>query len=110
MWKENILDIVSICNKLDGIPLALELVASHTMHMDPHMILERFSDRFDRLSSPDPEISIRQKTLQATIEWSYNLLSDPEKLLFAEYHLRLLIFRIRFQLVNLRSRSQTRVR
>ncbi|HER08168.1 MAG TPA: tetratricopeptide repeat protein [Bacteroides sp.] len=81
--KENVTDIVSICNKLDGIPLAVELVASRTMHMDPGMILERFADRFDRLSSHDPEISTRQKTLQATIEWSYNLLSDHEKILFA---------------------------
>lgn len=79
---ENVTEVVSICNKVDGIPLAVELVASRTKHMDPKMILERFTDRFDQLSSSDPGISKRQQTLQATFEWSYNLLSDSEKLLF----------------------------
>jgi len=79
---QNVTEVVTICNKVDGIPLALELVASRTKHMDPKMILERFADRFDQLSSPDPGISKRQQTLEATIEWSYNLLSDSEKLLF----------------------------
>ncbi len=79
----NINEVVTICNKVDGIPLALELVASRTRHMDPKMILERFANRFDQLSSPDPGTSKRQTTLQATIEWSYKLLSDSEKLLFA---------------------------
>ncbi|MEE9461943.1 MAG: NB-ARC domain-containing protein, partial [Bacteroidales bacterium] len=80
--SENVNEVVTICNKLDGIPLALELVASRTRHMNTQMILERFADRFDQLSSSDPGTSKRQKTLQATIEWSYNLLSDSEKILF----------------------------
>ena len=66
----NVNEVVTICNKLDGIPLALELVASRTRHMNTHMILERFSDRFDQLSSSDPGTSKRQQTLQATIDWS----------------------------------------
>jgi len=78
----NVNEVVTICNKLDGIPLALELVASRTRHMNTHMILERFSDRFDQLSSSHPGTSKRQQTLQATIEWSYNLLSHNEKILF----------------------------
>jgi len=79
---ENVNEVVTICNKLDGIPLALELVASRTRNMNTHMILERFADRFEQMSSSDPGKSKRQQTLQATIEWSYNLLSDEEKLLF----------------------------
>jgi non-specific serine/threonine protein kinase len=79
---ENVNEVVTICNKLDGIPLAVELVASRTKHMNVRMILERFSDRFDQLESFDPDASKRQQILQATIEWSYNLLSDTEKLLF----------------------------
>ena len=78
----NVNEVVTICNKLDGIPLALELVASKTRHMNTQMILERFADRFDQLSSSDPGTSKRQQTLQATIEWSYNLLSVQEKVLF----------------------------
>ena len=80
--SENVSDVVTICNKLDGIPLALELVASRTRHMNAEMILERFENRFDQLSSSDPGTSKRQQTLQATIEWSYNLLSENEKRLF----------------------------
>ena len=80
---ENVNEVVTICNKVDGIPLAVELVASRTRHMDPKMILERFADRFEKLTSNDPRTSKRQQTLQATIEWSYNLLSESEKLLFA---------------------------
>jgi predicted ATPase len=79
---ENITDIVTICNKVEGIPLAVELVASRIRHMDPKMILKRFADRFDIIPTSDPRISKRQQTLQATIDWSYNLLSDAEKLLF----------------------------
>jgi predicted ATPase len=78
----NVNEVVTICNKLDGIPLALELVASRTRHMNTRMILERFSDRFDQFSSSDPGTSKRQQTLHATIEWSYNLLSENDKALF----------------------------
>ena len=78
----NVAEVVTICNKLDGIPLAVELVASRTKNMNAKMILERFSDRFDQVASFDPGTSKRQQTLQATIEWSYNLLTDAEKLLF----------------------------
>jgi len=78
----NVSEVVTICNKLEGIPLAVELVASRTRHMNAQMILERFADRFDLLSSSDPGTSKRQQTLQATIEWSYNLLSDGERILF----------------------------
>ena len=80
---ENVDEVTTICNKLDGIPLAIELVASRTKYMDTKMILQRFSDRFDQISSSDPGISIRQQTLQSTIEWSFNLLSENEKVLFA---------------------------
>jgi predicted ATPase len=84
----NVNEVVTICNKLDGIPLALELVASRTRHMNTHTILERFSDSLDQFSSSDPGTSKRQQTLQATIEWSYNLLSDSDKILF----IRLAVF------------------
>jgi len=79
---DNVTDVATICNKVDGIPLAVELVASRVRHMDPKMIMERFADRFEKVTSSDPRASKRQQTLQATIEWSYNLLSDSEKLLF----------------------------
>ena len=82
LGSENVSEVVSICNKLDGIPLAVELVASRTRHLSPGKILERFDDRFDSLSSLNPVISKRQQTLHATIDWSYNLLSEAEQILF----------------------------
>ena len=82
LGSENVSEVVSICNKLDGIPLAVELVASRTRHLSPGKILERFEDRFDSLSSLNPVISKRQQTLHATIDWSYNLLSEAEQILF----------------------------
>jgi predicted ATPase len=92
--SENVQEVVSICNRLDGIPLAIELVASRTRHMNPRVMLERLADRFELLSSSDIQTSERQKTLHATIEWGYNLLSDNEKLLF----IRLPVFRGEFNL------------
>jgi len=91
---ENIEDVVSICNRLDGIPLAIELVASRIKHMNPQMMRERLSGKFELLSSTDIQTSERQKTLFATIEWSYNLLSDIEKSLFT----RLSVFNGNFDL------------
>ncbi len=82
---ENVNEVVTICNKVDGIPLAVELVASRTRHMDPKMILERFADRFDKVSSSDPRTSQSvNRRSQATIEWSYNLLADSEKTTFQQ--------------------------
>ena len=78
----NVSEVVTICNKLDGMPLAIELVASRIRHLHPGKMLERFGDQFDRLESPDPGVSKRHMTLQAAIEWSYNLLSDGEKILY----------------------------
>jgi predicted ATPase len=92
---DNIAEVVTICNKVDGIPLAVELVASRIRHMNPRVIVERFADRFDQLSSADPGISKRQQTLQSTIEWSYNLLSEEEKILFN----RLSVFKGGFDLM-----------
>lgn len=83
LQTENVNEVATICHKLDGIPLAIELVASRTRYMNTEMILDRFSDRFDSLSSSDPGISKRQQTLQSTIEWSYNLLTEDEKALFS---------------------------
>jgi predicted ATPase/AraC-like DNA-binding protein len=80
--SENVSDVATICTKVDGIPLAIELVASRIRHMDPSTMLERLGDNFAELASPDPRTIERHKTLHATIEWSYNLLKEDEKILF----------------------------
>ena len=74
-------EIAELCARLDNLPLALELAAARCKALSPEQILERLSDSLDLLRGgrdADP----RQQTLRATIEWSYNLLSDEEQRLF----------------------------
>jgi predicted ATPase/class 3 adenylate cyclase len=74
-------DIAELCARLDSLPLAVELAAARTKALSPAQILERLSQRLDLLRGgrdADP----RQQTLRATIEWSYDLLSGEEQLLF----------------------------
>ena len=75
-------EIAELCARLDILPLAVELAAARTKALSPAQILERLSQRLDLLKGgrdADP----RQQTLRATIEWSYDLLSDDEQQLFA---------------------------
>jgi predicted ATPase len=88
--------ISQICWQLDGIPLAIEMAAARIRHMSAKMILERINDRFQILSSDRRTSISRQKTLKATLDWSYDLLSDREKLLFA----RLSVFASDFSAEN----------
>jgi tetratricopeptide (TPR) repeat protein len=74
--------IAELCRRLDDLPLAVELAAARTSVLSPAQILERMSKRLDLLKGgrdADP----RQATLRATIEWSYELLDDEERRLFA---------------------------
>ena len=75
-------EIAALCARLDNLPLAVELAAARVKALSPAQILERLSSRLDLLKGgrdSDP----RQQTLRATIEWSYNLLSEAEQELFA---------------------------
>lgn len=67
-----------ICQRLDGIPLAIELAAARAAHLAPTEILERLSDRFRLLTGGRRRVQ-RQQTLQAAIDWSHDLLTDDEK-------------------------------
>jgi predicted ATPase/class 3 adenylate cyclase len=71
-----------LCRRLDNLPLAIELAAARTRHLSPAQLLERLSQRLDLLQAgrdADP----RQQTLRATIEWSYELLGEDERRVFA---------------------------
>ena len=81
--EQNAGTISQICQQLDGIPLAIEMAAARIRHMDAKMILERIRNRFQLLSSDSRTSISRQKTLKTALDWSYDLLSDREKLLFA---------------------------
>jgi predicted ATPase/class 3 adenylate cyclase len=79
---DNVESVVSICRRLDGIPLALELAAARTRSLSPAQILDRLSERFRLLTTTDRHPEGRQRTLLSTIEWSYDLLGGEEQLLF----------------------------
>ncbi|GAA2834123.1 BTAD domain-containing putative transcriptional regulator [Kribbella solani] len=71
-------DVAAICERLDGIPLALELAATRVRALGVQGLAERLDDRFRLLSGgkAGPE---RQRTLRATIDWSWELLDDEER-------------------------------
>lgn len=88
MTDENALEIAQICVRLEGLPLAIELAAARIKFLNPRTLLARLSSRLDTLTGGAHDLPVRQRTLRNTIEWSYNLLHEGEKTLFA----RLAIF------------------
>ncbi len=79
---QNAAAVAQICRRLDGIPLALELVAVLVKALSVEQIATRLDDVFHLLLSGSRTALPRQQTLRATIDWSYNLLSGPEQILF----------------------------
>ena len=82
LTQDNASFLVQICERLDGIPLAIELAASRVKVLSPEQIAARLDDRFRLLTGGSRTALPRQQTLRATIDWSYSLLSDSEKMLF----------------------------
>jgi non-specific serine/threonine protein kinase len=78
----NVQTIVEVCRRLDGIPLALELAATRVRLLSLDDIAARLDDRFQLLTAGDRTAPGRQQTLRATLDWSYALLQEPERLLF----------------------------
>lgn len=78
----NAQDVVRICRKLDGIPLALELAAARTRLLSAGQIAERLDHAFRVLGGGSRTAPPRQQTLRATLDWSYGLLSPAEAALF----------------------------
>jgi predicted ATPase/class 3 adenylate cyclase len=81
LTTENAADIVRICRRLDGIPLALELAAARVRSLSVAQLAQRLDDRFRLLTGGGRTVVARQQTLRALIDWSYDLLSDIERLL-----------------------------
>jgi predicted ATPase len=71
--------IADICRRLDGLPLAIELAAARTGVLSPSQIAERLDDRFALLTGGRRRTRGRQQTLEATIDWSYDLLEVDEQ-------------------------------
>src|SRR5205807_2114998 len=73
--------VAEICRRLDGIPLAIELAAARVGVLAPAEIAARLDDRFRLLSAGSRTAAPRHQSLQAALEWSYDLLCDPERVL-----------------------------
>ena len=79
--SENAATLVSICHRLDGIPLAIELAAARVRSLSVEELNRRLDHRFRLLTGGSRTALPRQQTLRSLIDWSYDLLHDPEKLL-----------------------------
>ena len=75
--------VEAICRRLDGLPLAVELAAARTKLLAPEPLLERLDSTLPLLTGGARDAPERQRTLRATIEWSYDLLDSRSKELFA---------------------------
>lgn len=71
--------VAGICSRLDGIPLAIELAASRIRSLSPARILAALDDRFRLLTGNTRTALPRQRTLEASVEWSHALLTGPER-------------------------------
>jgi len=80
---ENAGAVAEICYRLDGLPLAIELAAARTKLLSPQAMLPRLKKGLDLLASASPDRTDRQRTLRGAIAWSYDLLDDGLKRLFA---------------------------
>jgi predicted ATPase/class 3 adenylate cyclase len=80
---DNARDVVEICRRLDGLPLAIELAAARIRLFPPHALLPRLSDRLKLLTGGGRDLPARQQTLRGAIDWSHDLLRPEEKDLFA---------------------------
>jgi predicted ATPase len=72
-------DVPAICARLDHLPLAIELAAARVRSLSPTAILERLDERLPVLTSRVRDVDDRQRTLEATIAWSYDLLDVDEQ-------------------------------
>jgi len=79
---DNIQAVAEICTRLDGLPLAIELVAARVRLMSPASLLSHLNDQFVLSTDGMRSVSPRQRTLYSAIDWSYNLLTDKEQVLF----------------------------
>lgn len=82
LTRDNSQAVMEVCSRLEGLPLALELAATRTRVLTVEKIVDRLDDAFDFLTRGSRTALSRHRTLGATIDWSYDLLSDKERTLF----------------------------
>lgn len=82
LTEDNAGAVAEITTRLDGLPLALELAASRVKLLPPQQLLLRLERRLPLLTAPQRDIPERHRTLRATLDWSHDLLAEPERRLF----------------------------
>jgi predicted ATPase/Tfp pilus assembly protein PilF len=81
--NESAVPVAQVCQRLDGIPLAIELAAARTAVLTVAQINERLDDRFHLLTAGSRTALPRQQTLRALVDWSYDLLEERERVLLS---------------------------
>jgi predicted ATPase/DNA-binding CsgD family transcriptional regulator/Tfp pilus assembly protein PilF len=81
LTQDNTASVARLCRTLDGIPLGIELSAARVRALSVEQIEGRLRDRFQLLNSGDRTAPLRQQTLRATVDWSYELLDEAEQML-----------------------------
>lgn len=90
----NVEHVIEVCERLDGLPLAIELAAALARTLSPKQIAERLDERFDLLTKGPRDSSSRHQTLLAAIAWGFNLLTPDQQYLLR----RLCVFNASFTL------------
>jgi predicted ATPase len=83
LTEGNASSVTQVCQRLDGMPLAIELAAARVRMMSVSEIAKRLDDRFNLLTAGSRTALPRHQTLRAAIDWSYDLLSEPERNFFS---------------------------
>lgn len=85
LTDDNAPAVAGICRRLDGLPLAIELAAARVNVLAPAQILARLDHRLNLVASTRRDLPDRQRTLRGAIEWSYELLDEPERVVFRRF-------------------------
>jgi non-specific serine/threonine protein kinase len=93
---DNAADVAELCVRLDGLPLAIELVAPRLRSMSPAALLERLDSCMNNVGDAPRDVAARQRTMRATVNWSYCLLNHSQQRLFR----RLAVFESGFDMFS----------
>src|SRR5262245_4053146 len=85
LTADTVAAVVQICRRLDGLPLAIELAAARLRSLSVAQVVERLDDRFALLTRGTRTALARHQTLRAVVDWSWELLDEPEQMLLRRF-------------------------